>query len=150
MREALALAEAASAHGDVPVGALVVDADGAVIGRGMNRREVDRDPLAHAEIEAIRQASRSRAGWRLDGCTLIVTLEPCPMCAGALVNARIARCVFGSYDPKAGAAATLYAIPEDPRLNHRTQVVGGVLGDESAALLSQFFADLRRRRSGSS
>jgi tRNA(adenine34) deaminase len=141
MREALAEARTAAAAGDVPVGAVIV-IDGAVIGRGHNRRQATSDPTAHAEIEALRQASRAVGNWRVEG-TLYVTQEPCPMCAGALVNARVARLVYGCDNPKAGAVATLYSIVSDPRLNHRMAVTGGVLGDESAALLRGFFAALR-------
>src|SRR5262245_7409125 len=143
MRLALAEAEAAAADGDVPVGAVVVR-EGAVLGRGRNRREVDHDPTAHAEVVALREAARASGSWRLDGATMYVTLEPCPMCAGALVNARIARLVYGADDPKAGAARTLYAVCSDTRLNHRLEVVSGVLAEESASELRDFFAALRR------
>jgi tRNA(adenine34) deaminase len=146
MRRALELAAAAGAVGDVPVGAVVLGPDGAVIGAAGNAREADGDPTAHAEILAIRQASRAIGHWRLHGCTLVVTLEPCAMCAGALVLARVDRLVFGATDPKAGAVGSLYDIPADPRLNHRPAVLGGVLGDESSALLRAFFAGRRRRR----
>jgi tRNA(adenine34) deaminase len=145
MREAIAEAEAAAAAGDVPVGAVVVDAAGTVVGRGRNRREADQDPTAHAEIDALRRASAALGHWRLEGATVFATLEPCPMCAGALVNARVARVVYGCPDPKAGAVDTLFTIGKDPRLNHRFAVTAGVLGDECAALLKQFFA-LRRGR----
>jgi tRNA(adenine34) deaminase len=137
-------ARRAEAHGDVPVGALVV-VDGAVVARRHNERERTGDPTAHAEILALRDASAGRDGWRLDGATVVVTLEPCPMCAGALVNARVARVVFGAYDPKAGALGSLYNLGADPRLNHEIEVVGGVGADQTSALLSDFFA---RRRSG--
>lgn len=142
MDEALALARRALDSEDVPVGAIVVR-DGAVIGRGWNQREQLQDPTAHAEIIAISAAAQSVGHWRLEGCTLYVTLEPCPMCAGAIVLARIPRVVFGAYDPKAGACGTLYEITTDPRLNHRAETVGGVLADECADLLKAFF---RRRR----
>ena len=132
-------------HGDVPVGAVVVDAEGNEIGRGHNRREVDGDPVAHAEIVAIRGAARALGTWRLDGCSLFVTLEPCPMCAGALVNARVARVVYGARDPKAGAIETLFRIADDARLNHRVVVSGGLLSEEAAALLTGFFGELRAR-----
>lgn len=145
MRAALAEAERATAHADVPVGALVVGPDGTELGRGHNRREVDGDPTAHAEILALRAAARSRGHFRLDGCTLYATLEPCPMCAGALVNARISRLVFGATDPKAGAVVSLFSIGGDARLNHRFVVEGGVLASESVALLQAFFAELRAR-----
>ncbi len=144
MRAALRLAERAAARGDVPVGALVV-LDGAVIGVGANTREAEADPTGHAEIVALREACRSRRRWRVDGATLYVTLEPCPMCAGALVNARVARLVYGAADPKAGAVRSLYNLCDDPRLNHRMAVVPGVLADESAAVLQTFFRGVRRR-----
>jgi tRNA(adenine34) deaminase len=144
MREAIAEAQAAAALGEVPVGAVVV-VDGVLVGRGGNRRESAADPTAHAEILAIRQAAQTVAGWRLVGATLYVTQEPCPMCAGALVNARVARLVFGCDNPKAGAVKTLFRIVEDPRLNHRMDVTGGVLADECGALLTQFFSELRRQ-----
>ena len=145
MRAALAEAREAAEHADVPVGAIVVDAEGNELGRGHNRREADGDPVAHAEIVAIRAAALARGSWRLEGCTLFVTLEPCAMCAGALVNARVMRLVYGARDPKAGAVETLFRIADDPRLNHRVAVQGGVLADEAAALLTSFFADLRAR-----
>jgi len=149
MHRALELARAAGAVDDVPVGAVVLGPDGTVIGAAGNAREADDDPTAHAEIMAIRQASRAIGGWRLHGCTLVVTLEPCAMCAGALVLARVDRLVFGALDPKAGAVGSLYDIPSDPRLNHRPDVIGGVLAEECSALLRAFFAGRRRRRDGS-
>ncbi len=139
---ALEEARAAAQAGDVPVGAVVV-IDGVVRGRGRNRREADHDPTAHAEVEALRSAARALGHWRVEG-TLYVTHEPCPMCAGAIVNARVARLVFGCTNPKAGAVVTLYQIPTDPRLNHRLDVEGGVRADECAAALRAFFAELRR------
>ena len=142
MRVALDEARAAASAGDVPVGAVVVHGD-AVLGRGRNRREVDRDPTAHAELVALREAARALGHWRVEA-TLVVTQEPCPMCAGAIVNARIRRLVYGCPNPKAGAVATLYQIPTDPRLNHRVEVVGGIRSEECAALLQAFFAELRR------
>jgi tRNA(adenine34) deaminase len=142
VREALVEARAALAHGDVPIGAVVVR-DGAVIARAPNRREADGDPTAHAEVLALREASRVVGHWRLSGCTLYVTLEPCFMCAGAAVNARVDRLVFGAADPKAGAAGSLADVPRDPRLNHRPAVTGGVLADECGALLRDFFAARR-------
>jgi tRNA(adenine34) deaminase len=142
MSLALEEARAAAAAGDVPVGAVIV-IDDQIVGRGRNRREVDRDPTAHAEIVALREAAQTLKQWRVEG-TLVVTQEPCPMCAGALVNARIARLVFGCPNPKAGAVTTLYQIVSDPRLNHRISVTGGVRADECAAVLQQFFAELRR------
>ena len=138
MREAIAEAMAAEAHDDVPIGAVVVR-DGEIIARGHNRREVDRDPTAHAEILALRDAAQAVGSWRLDGCTLYVTLEPCTMCAGAVVLARLPRLVFGADDPKAGAVGALYDIPRDPRLNHNVEVVRGVLGDACGAPLRAFF-----------
>jgi tRNA(adenine34) deaminase len=143
MREALAEAEAAAAAGDVPVGAIVVDAGGTVLARGRNRRELDQDPTAHAEVDALRGAARLLGHWRLESATVYATLEPCPMCAGALVNARVARLVYACADPKAGAVDTLFAIGRDARLNHRFDVTAGVLADESAALLRAFFAARR-------
>lgn len=144
MQIALDEARAAQAHGDVPVGAVIVRGD-EELARGHNRREVDGDPTAHAEIVAIRNAAARVGHWRLEGCTLFVTLEPCAMCAGALVNARVARLVFGATDPKAGAAVTLYEIPKDPRLNHRLEMTYGVRAAEAAALLGNFFSELRAR-----
>ena len=142
MRRALVAADAAADHGDVPVGAVVV-VDGQVVGTGHNRRESDQDPTAHAEILAIRAAATALQTWRLTEATLYVTQEPCPMCAGAVVNARIPRLVFGCLNPKAGAVRTLYALCEDPRLNHRVEVTGGVLADECGARLRTFFETLR-------
>ncbi len=142
MQIALEEARAAAAVGDVPVGAVIVR-DGAIVGRGRNRRELDRDPTAHAEVVALRDAARTLAQWRVDA-TLYVTQEPCPMCAGALVNARVARLVYGCPNPKAGAVKTLYSIVEDPRLNHRVEVVSGVRADECAEVLREFFAELRK------
>ncbi|MCR1784644.1 tRNA adenosine(34) deaminase TadA [Nocardioides carbamazepini] len=144
MRAALAEAAAASATGDVPIGAVVVDASGAVVGTGHNVRERDADPTGHAEVVALRQAAASRGEWRLTGCTLVVTLEPCTMCAGAAVLSRLDRVVFGAYDDKAGAVGSLWDVVRDRRLNHRPEVVAGVLADESAALLDRFFATQRR------
>jgi tRNA(adenine34) deaminase len=142
MGHALDEARAAAAAGDVPVGSVVVK-DGVIIGRGRNRRELDSDPTAHAEVLALRDAARALGHWRVEA-TLVVTQEPCPMCAGAIVNARVARLVYGCANPKAGAVDTLYKIPTDTRLNHRVEVVSGVRATECAGLLSQFFADLRR------
>jgi tRNA(adenine34) deaminase len=143
MRLALAEADRASALGEVPVGCVVVDADGRMLGRGHNLREREQDPTAHAEMLALREAARATGSWRLTGATLVVTLEPCPMCAGALVNARVTRLVYGADDPKAGAVRTLYRLVEDPRLNHRVAVEPGVLADECSSRLSAFFARLR-------
>jgi len=142
MREAMRLADRAGSRGEVPVGAVVVR-DGRILGRGFNRREANDDPTHHAEIEAIRKAARRQEGWRLDGAALYVTLEPCPMCAGACVNARIEMIVYGCADPKAGYVATLGTIASDPRLNHRCEVRGGVLADESALRLKRFFRERR-------
>ena len=135
---AIAEAEAALAHDDVPVGAVVVR-DGTVVGRGHNRREVDRDPTAHAEVIAIREAAATLGSWRLEGCTLVVTLEPCTMCAGAIVLARVPRVVYGATDPKAGAAGSLYDALDDDRLNHRCDVTRGVRDQECGDLLRAFF-----------
>jgi tRNA(adenine34) deaminase len=143
MQAALDLARQAAAIGEVPVGAIIVDEKNRLVGEGYNRREIDADPSAHAEILALRQAATHRGSWRLDGCRLYVTLEPCPMCAGALVNARIAQLVYGAADPKAGAVRSLYAICDDPRLNHRLEVVRGILADECAKVLTDFFDTLR-------
>ena len=147
MRDALAEATSAQAHGDVPIGAVVVK-DGQVIARAGNRREADRDPTAHAEIIALRDASKVVGEWRLEDCTLYVTLEPCFMCAGACVNARIERVVYAATDPKAGAVESLANVPGDARLNHRPEVRGGVLADEAGALLKAFFRERRRSSSG--
>jgi tRNA(adenine34) deaminase len=143
MREALADAERAAAMAEVPVGAVLVGSDGAVLGRGHNQREADGDPTAHAELIALREAARTVGGWRLVEATLYVTLEPCAMCAGALVVARVRRLVFGCEDPKAGAVRSLYRLCEDPRLNHRLEVCPGVLAAECGATLRRFFRDLR-------
>ena len=144
MQEALAEADAATAHDDVPIGAVLVHQERA-IARGHNRREVDQDPTAHAEILTLRDGARHLGSWRLSGCTLYVTLEPCVMCAGALVLARLDRVVFGADDPKAGAVGALYDVPRDPRLNHRVEVVRGVMAEASSAQLKAFFAARRGR-----
>jgi tRNA(adenine34) deaminase len=143
MRVALAEADAATLHGDVPVGAVVIDAGGQELARDHNRREEQADPTAHAELLALRRAAQGRGHWRLEGATLFVTLEPCAMCAGALVNSRIARVVYGATDPKAGALDTLFTIGRDTRLNHRFEVTRGVLAADAARRLSEFFAKLR-------
>lgn len=148
MRAALAEAAIAAGHGDVPVGAVVVDIDGQVLGRGRNRREVDADPTAHAELLALRAAAFARAGWRLSGCTLVVTLEPCPMCAGAAVLARLDRVVYGAADPKAGAAGSVWDLLRDRRLNHRPEVVSGVLEADCTEQLQSWFAARRPGVSG--
>lgn len=139
---ALALARRAGSMGEVPVGAVVV-LDGQVIGASHNRREVDQDPTAHAELLAIRQAAQHIGDWRLSGCTLFVTLEPCAMCAGAMVLARVDRCVFGCSDPKGGFMGTLAELHQHPHLNHRFAACGGVRGEQAATLLSTFFRRLR-------
>ncbi|MCW2781646.1 MAG: deaminase [Marmoricola sp.] len=140
MRAALAQAERALPAGDVPIGAVVVSAAGEVIGSGFNVRERDGDPTGHAEIVALRAAAASVGEWRLAGCTLVVTLEPCTMCAGASVLARVDRVAFAAYDDKAGAAGSLWDVVRDRRLNHRPEVIGGILADESTALLDEFFS----------
>jgi tRNA(adenine34) deaminase len=143
MRVALAEAGAAVGHGDVPVGAVVVGPDGTELARGHNRREQLADPTAHAELEALRGAATALGTWRLDGCTLVVTLEPCAMCAGALVQSRVAALVFGADDPRAGAVSSLFDLVRDPRLPHRLEVRRGVLVDDCAALLRSFFTPRR-------
>ena len=142
MRVALSEARAALAHGDVPVGAVVV-CNGEVIAQRHNERELTKDPTAHAEVLALRDAAAARGSWRLDDCILVVTLEPCVMCAGAALNARIGAVVFGAADPKGGATSTLYNVCADPRLAHNAPVFHGVLADESAQLLQTFFAERR-------
>jgi tRNA(adenine34) deaminase len=151
MRQALREAEAAGAEDEVPIGAIVVYRDPSgnaarVIGAAHNQREQLRDPTAHAEMLAITQAAQALGNWRLEGCTLYVTLEPCPMCAGAIVLARIPQVVYGAADSKAGAATTLFRLLDDSRLNHRANVVSGVLGEECGQILSEFF--VRKRRGG--
>jgi tRNA(adenine34) deaminase len=142
MRLALEEAASATAHGDVPVGAVVI-ADGRVVARRHNERERLDDPTAHAEILALRDAAAALGTWRLSSATMVVTLEPCPMCAGALVAARVGRLVFGAPDPKAGACGSLYQLCADPRLNHELPVTGGVLAAEAGSLLTEFFAGRR-------
>jgi tRNA(adenine34) deaminase len=151
----LALAEAAAARqemagtgqDDVPVGAVILDQAGTILARARNRREADRDPTAHAEMVAIRQAASVLGSWRLTGLTLVVTLEPCTMCAGAVTLARLGRLVYGAEDPKAGAVGSLWDVLRDRRLNHRPEVIGGVLAEECAAVLREFFA-ARRQHGG--
>lgn len=145
MREAMAEAELAARAGDVPVGCVLVH-EGAIIARAHNHRQRAQDPTAHAELIALRAASQGLGSFRMIGVTAYVTLEPCPMCAGALVNARVPRVVYGCDDPKAGAVRTLYNIGTDPRLNHRFELVPGVLAQECSAQLSAFFAELRQRK----
>ena len=144
MGEALRVAEHAGRQGDVPVGAVVV-MDGRIVGLGRNRREADADPAGHAEIVALREACRAIGRWRVDGATLYVTLEPCPMCAGALVNARVARLVYGADDPKAGAVRSLFSICDDARLNHRLEITGGVMAESCGGILQTFFRTARER-----
>jgi tRNA(adenine34) deaminase len=143
MRAALDEARAALGSGDVPVGAVVLGPDGNVLGRGHNVRERDGDPTGHAELVAIRAAAVAVGAWRLTGCTLVVTLEPCTMCAGAIVLSRLDRLVFGAYDDKAGAVGSLWDVVRDRRLNHRPEVLGGVLLDDCRSLLDDFFAHQR-------
>ncbi|MFB9676917.1 tRNA adenosine(34) deaminase TadA [Streptosporangium vulgare] len=145
MRLALAQAAEAGARGEVPVGAVVLGPDGSVLALAGNDREVSADPTAHAEVLALRRAARERGQWRLSGCTLVVTLEPCTMCAGAAVLARVDRVVYGAADPKGGAAGSLWDVIRDRRLNHRPEVLGGVLADECAAVLTEFFTARRMR-----
>lgn len=143
MRRALVLAERAAAAGDVPVGALVVSASGEVLGEGWNEREVLGDPSAHAEVVAIRAAAAALGSWRLEGCTLVVTMEPCPMCAGAAMLARVERVVLGAWDPKLGACGSVWDVLRDRRATHRAEVVGGVLEEECGAVVRRFFEDHR-------
>ena len=145
MRLALAEAQFSEPTADVPVGAVVVDAAGEVVGRGHNLREAESDPTRQAEVRALRAAAEAVGDWRLTGCTLVVTLEPCTMCAGALVLARVDRLVYGAEDPKAGAVGSLWDVVRDRRLNHRPEVLSGVLADESSALLREFFEGHRDR-----
>jgi tRNA(adenine34) deaminase len=149
MRQALGLAEDAARLGEVPVGAVAVK-DGVVVGRGYNRREIDADPFSHAELLAMRDAARALGAWRLGGVTVYVTLEPCPMCAGALVQARVGRLVFGATDPKAGAVSSLYNLVGDERFNHQVSVTPGVLAEECGSVLKAFFRGLRERGPGKS
>lgn len=142
MRAAMQEALAAYEKGEVPVGAVIVES-GRIIGRGHNLRETLNDPTAHAEMLALTAAAEARGEWRLEGCTLYVTLEPCPMCAGAIVNSRIRRVVFGASDPKAGACGTLYNLVQDARLNHRAELQGGVLAEEAGEILKSFFREAR-------
>jgi tRNA(adenine34) deaminase len=143
MRIALDLAREAGEAGDVPVGAVLLDSTGTIVAKDRNRREQLSDPTAHAEMLVLSSASRAAGAWRLTGHTLVVTLEPCPMCAGASVQARLERIVYGAADPKAGAAWSLYNIPQDRRLNHRVELTEGVLGEESRQVLEEFFGDKR-------
>lgn len=144
MRLAIDEARSVAAHGDVPIGAVVLGPTSDVVAVGGNERELLGDPTAHAEVVAIRRAAEALGQWRLTGCTLVVTLEPCTMCAGAIVASRIEHLVFGAFDPKAGAVASLFDVVRDPRLNHRPRVTGGVLEEQCAALLDDFFAERRQ------
>ena len=143
MAKALCQAQAAARKGEVPVGAVVVR-EGSIVARAHNLRETRRDPAAHAELIALQRAAKKLGGWRLMDCTVYVTLEPCPMCAGAMINARVARVVFGAFDPKAGCCGTLYQLIQDGRFNHTCPVTGGVLEAEGAGILKEFFARKRR------
>lgn len=143
MVRARELADAAANWGDVPVGAVVLDPQGEIVGEGANRREADADPTAHAEVLALRAAAAHSGDWRLTDHTLVVTLEPCAMCAGALVLARVRTVVFGAFDPKAGATGSLWDIPRDPRLNHTVEVIAGVEAEQASAQLAEFFANRR-------
>lgn len=150
MRRALQLARAAGDSGEVPIGAVVYRAinpeTAEILGEGANRREIDHDPLAHAEIFAIRAAAKALGDWRLNDLRIAVTLEPCPMCAGAIVNSRLSRLVFAAFDPKAGACGSLMRLTEDPRLNHRVTPITGILAEESSQLLRDFFRSLRQEK----
>ena len=143
MKQALELAAKASQQGDVPVGAIVLNSQGEIVGQGFNTREIDNDPMNHAEVVALREAASALGSWRLDDHTLVVTLEPCTMCAGAAVQARIGRIVFGAFDEKAGAVGSLWDVVRDRRLPHRPEVISGVLADECGAILSDFFKSHR-------
>jgi len=143
MKFALDLAAKASQQGDVPVGAIVLNPSGEIVGEGFNTREIDNDPISHAEMVALRSAAMANGSWRLDDHTLVVTLEPCTMCAGAAVQARVGRIVFGAFDEKAGAVGSLWDVVRDRRLPHRPEVVSGILADECGAILSEFFKNHR-------
>jgi tRNA(adenine34) deaminase len=145
MQEAIALARQAERLDEVPIGAVIVK-EGKIIGRGYNRREQDKNPLGHAEIMAITEASKRVKGWRLEGCQLYVTLEPCPMCAGAIVQSRIEQLIYGTEDPKSGYAGSLYNTLQDKRLNHQTNIIAGICKEECKALLKDFFRKLRERK----
>ncbi len=146
MELALEEARIAASEGEVPVGAIVVDPDGTIIGRGRNHREAWQDPTAHAELLAMKEAAATLGSWRLVDCTTYVTLEPCPMCAGTMVNARLSQVVFGARDPKAGAIRSLFTLVEDERLNHRVEVVEGISAEECGAILTDFFRSIREGR----
>jgi len=144
MQQALVEAQKAYDMGEVPIGAVIVK-DGEVIARGHNLREREKDPTLHAEMVAIREAAKHLGGWRLTGCELYVTIEPCPMCAGAIIQARIQRVVFGALDPKAGCAGSLYNLLQDPRFNHRVEVVGGIMEEECRRIMQDFFRERREK-----
>ena len=146
MEEALVEARRAVDIGEVPVGAVVVSPEGEILARGHNRRQIDSDPTGHAELLAIREAARLQGDWRLEGCTVYVTLEPCPMCAGTMIMSRIARCVYGCTDPKGGFLGTLGDLSHVPGINHHFEVTSGILAEESAELLRSFFRELRAKR----
>lgn len=143
MRVALEAAQAAEQHGDVPIGAVVLDPAGEIIAVAGNERELHQDPTGHAEVVALRRAAAAVGEWRLEGCTMVVTLEPCTMCAGAIVSSRIGHLVFGAFDEKAGAVASLFDVVRDPRLNHQVRVTSGILAGECAAVLERFFRERR-------
>ena len=143
MHQALEVAKGALASNDVPIGAVVLDSTGKIIGTGSNRRELDNDPSAHAEVVAIREAGKHLNNWRLDGCTVVVTLEPCAMCAGAIAQSRIKTLIFGAWDEKAGAVGSVWDVLRDPRSPHRTEVISGILENECADVLAQFFKTQR-------
>lgn len=145
MREAIAVAKGALESSDVPIGALVIDEFGKVIGTGANRRELDKDPSAHAEIVAMRMAAKKLNNWRLDNCTIVVTLEPCAMCAGAIAQSRVKKLIFGAWDEKAGAVGSVWDVLRDPRSPHRTEVISGIAEQECVQLLGDFFKDQRPR-----
>ncbi|MBI5525608.1 MAG: nucleoside deaminase [Deltaproteobacteria bacterium] len=146
MSLALREAQKAAGKGEVPVGVVVVGADGKILARAHNLRETTGDPTAHAEVLALRKSAAKQRSWRLTGCTVYVSMEPCPMCAGALVNARVSRLVFGCADPKAGACGTLFDVPQDRRLNHRVEVTSGVMREECSSILKAFFRKQRKKR----
>jgi tRNA(adenine34) deaminase len=143
MHQALEVAKGALASNDVPIGAIVLDSNGKIIGTGSNRRELDNDPSGHAEVVAMREAGKYLNNWRLDGCTVVVTLEPCAMCAGAIAQSRVKTLIFGAWDEKAGAVGSVWDVLRDPRSPHRTEVISGILENECADILAQFFKTQR-------
>lgn len=145
MKEAILEAKKAEAKQEVPIGAVIVK-DGQIVGRGHNVRETTHDPLAHAELIAIREASQTLQAWRLTGCDLYVTLEPCPMCAGAIVQARLSRVIYGTADPKAGCAGTLMNLLQEERFNHQTEIIAGIMQEQASSLLKEFFQNLRNKK----